>query len=66
MHRTLILHKKDAHHDAIVPSSQSAYVITPPCSARTLVPLASPNQDNASIITTMESIAGQSSGDNVM
>ena len=33
LHRTLILHKNDAHYDAIVPSSQSAYVIMPPCSA---------------------------------
>ena len=52
LHRTLFLHKKDDHYDAIVPSSQSAYVITPPCSARTLVSHASPNQDNASIIST--------------
>ena len=30
LHRTLILHKKNAHYDVIVPSSQSAYVITHP------------------------------------
>ena len=54
LHRTLILHKKNAHYDAIVPSSQSAYVITPPCSARALVSPASPNEDNASIISTTE------------
>ena len=64
LHRTLILHKKDDHYDAIVPSSQSAYIITPPCSARTLVSHAGPNQDNASIISTMESIACKSSADN--
>ena len=64
LHRTLILHKKNDHYDAIVPSSQSAYVTTPPCSARTLVSHASPNQDNASIISTMESIAWKSRADN--
>ena len=65
LHRTLILHKKNAHYDAIVPSSQSAYVITPPCSARALVSPASPNEDNASIISTTESIACKSIADNV-
>ena len=49
----------------IVPSSQSAYVITPPCSARALVSPESPNEDNASIISTTESIACKSSADNV-
>ena len=63
LHRTLILHKKNDHYDAIVPSSQSAYVTTPPCSARILVSHASPNQDNASIIS-LESIACKSSADN--